>query len=184
MKFFGWKQGRNGRPSGVPVAPRIEGSGKRITLGFARPLLGRLLVETGRLTEAQLLEALELHQSAGLRVGEALLKLGYCTDEDVAAALAQQNEMPFVSLQETPSPALLRQIPAQVARRLGVVPAGQDSLGRLIVVARNPLDFHLDGRLRAATGLPTVIAWGVEKRIDRILAQYSELSRWAVRREA
>jgi type IV pilus assembly protein PilB len=158
----------------VPEKPQPAAPGA----GPVRPLLGKILVEAGRLTYENLDDALERHRDSGVRVGEALLQLEYVRDEDVAWALATQNEMSFYSLKYPPSPILLHQVPARVARQFGVVPVDQDARGRLILVAKTPLDFTIDAQLRTLLGRQVVIAWGVEAQIDHVLENYSRFSQW------
>jgi len=56
----------------------------------ASPPLGRLLVERGHMTEAQLQTALAEQSRAGLPLGQVLVSLGYVTAATVAQALATQ----------------------------------------------------------------------------------------------
>jgi hypothetical protein len=168
-------RGEAAKGEGVPAAEAQESAAPRGILG--RPLLGPTLVELGKITPEQLEAAVELHRNQGIRIGAALCELGYCEPEDVVSGLARQHDMPFVSLKTPPGWSFLRKLPARVARELGVAPAGRDPQGRLIVVARDPLNIHLDGRLQVEIDGPFVIAWGVREQIDRILAQYEQLSR-------
>jgi hypothetical protein len=144
---------------------------------LGRPLLGPTLVELGKITEEQLEAALELHRNRGIRLGAALCELGYCEQEDVVRGLARQHDMPFVSLKTPPAWGILRKLPTRVARELGAVPAHRDAQGRLVIVARDPLNIHLDGKLRAELDVPFVIAWGVRDDIDRVLAYYDQLNK-------
>ena len=52
--------------------------------------IGSLLVTNGRLQPAQLERALAHQETVSRRLGEILLSLGYISEEDLAAALAQQ----------------------------------------------------------------------------------------------
>jgi pyruvate/2-oxoglutarate dehydrogenase complex dihydrolipoamide acyltransferase (E2) component len=54
------------------------------------PLLGRLLVEQGLLSDDQLEEALALQAESGRRIGEVLVGCGFVTRFALARALAQQ----------------------------------------------------------------------------------------------
>jgi hypothetical protein len=146
--------------------------------GPVRPLLGTILVEAGRLTLENLDDALERHRDSGMRLGEALVQLEYVRDEDVAWALATQNEMAFYSLKYPPSPSLLHQVPARIARQFGVVPVDYDPRGRLVLAAKTPLDFTIDAQLRTLLCREVAIAWGVESQIDHVLENYSRFSQW------
>jgi hypothetical protein len=141
----------------------------------SRHPLGGLLLRNGAICEAQLGVALSYQKQHSVRLGEALLTLGYCREADIARALAEQMGMPFVDLEETP-PAreLLREIPSSLARKLGVVPADKKA-GTLVFVARNPNDYTIDAQLRQALGMPVTIVCGVETQIQRILEQWERI---------
>lgn len=141
----------------------------------SRHQLGSLLRRNGVISEEQLNEALVYQQEQGMRLGEALLTLGFCEDAHLARALADQLGMPFVDLEETPPPReLLRIFPSSVARRLGAVPVEKKD-GAMVVVARNPLDFSVDSTLRKELGMPVIIVSGVESQIQRVLDQWERL---------
>ena len=56
----------------------------------ARVPLGLMLLSRGEVTRDQLRAALELHRSAGIRVGDALLQMKFVKEDQVASALAAQ----------------------------------------------------------------------------------------------
>jgi type IV pilus assembly protein PilB len=60
-------------------------------------LLGQLLVNQGAINEEQLDEALNAQKtsSAGKLLGEVLQELGYCTDEQIVEAMAEDYGLPF-----------------------------------------------------------------------------------------
>jgi len=59
--------------------------------------LGDILLEDGVVSELQLNEALDAAESKRLRIGEALIALGYAAEENVYAGLAKQNSYRFYS---------------------------------------------------------------------------------------
>jgi hypothetical protein len=126
-------------------------------------------------SDAQLEEALVFQKQQGVRLGEALLTLGFCREADIARALADQLGMPFVDLEETPPPReLMREFPSSLARKLGVIPVEKKD-GGMLLVARNPLDFTIDAALRNALGMPVTVVCGVESQIQRILEQWERV---------
>lgn len=140
--------------------------------------LGHLLVSEGAITQHQLEVALRHQAEKKVRLGEALLELGFCSDVQISRALATQFDMPFVNLDETfPSPPILQLLRRETAVQLGVVPVRKEG-NVLLVVARNPFDFHLDAALRGAAGMPITVAFGVESQLSRVLQQYDQLSSW------
>ncbi len=68
--------------------------------------LGRLLVNRGYITEAQLEEALQIQRDQGLRLGEVLVGLGYVTEKALQRTLKHQSRYryaaAFVAMVATP----------------------------------------------------------------------------------
>ena len=78
------------------LAPRSERS------------IGAILVEEGKLTAAEVERVLERQHREKIRFGEAAVRLGYITPEDVRFALAKQYDMPhFTPSSEGPSRELV-----------------------------------------------------------------------------
>ena len=70
--------------------------------------IGAILVEEGKLTPREVERVLERQRTDKVRFGEAAVKLGYITPEDVRFALAKQYDMPhFTSASEGPSRELV-----------------------------------------------------------------------------
>lgn len=137
--------------------------------------LGRILANHGIITEAQIGAAIEYTKTHNCRVGEALIKLGFCTERHVARALAEQNHIPFVDLEETPPTlAALKLIARDVAQEYGVIPVRIDG-ARLVIVALNPYDLRIDEALPPVAGMPVVVAGGVGTQIRDGLKRYDEL---------
>ena len=66
--------------------------------------IGAILVEEGKLTPREVERTLELHRADKVRFGEAAVRLGYISPEDVRFALAKQYDMPhFAPSSEGPS---------------------------------------------------------------------------------
>ncbi|HTE18777.1 MAG TPA: ATPase, T2SS/T4P/T4SS family, partial [Armatimonadota bacterium] len=110
--------------------------------------------------------------------GQAVIALGFCTESHVTRALAEQMEMPFVDLVETPpTPKALHLVPRKIAMEFGVIPVRLEG-ERLLVAARNPLDFRVDDAIRKAAGMPVLIACGVEGQLTDALDRYDQLRSW------
>ena len=70
--------------------------------------IGALLVEEGKLTPREVERVLERQRREKLRFGEAAVRLGYISDDDVRFALAKQYDMPhFTPASEGPSRELV-----------------------------------------------------------------------------
>jgi hypothetical protein len=115
-------------------------TGKRVRLGpalaqsagsYAR--LGRMLIDRGLITDADLDRALGVQQESNARLGEILIDLGVVSSADLARVLAENLRVPFVDVEREPDSTLTALLPADVARRLTALPVAQ--WGQQLVVA-------------------------------------------------
>lgn len=137
-----------------------------------RPRLGCFLIESGVITEEQLDRAVEHQVSTGCRLGEALIALGFCSDAEIAQALAEQLEIPFVDLYQTPpDPGCVALVPREVALQYGVVPIRMRG-SRLLVAVRDPYDIRLDEAIRRVTNLQVVLALAPQSQLEEHLLRY------------
>lgn len=140
-----------------------------------RPPLGSLLQRHGIISDRQLQGALEHQRARGGKLGEALIALGLCSELDIARVLAEQVEIPFVDLRQTPPTSqALSLVSEATARAHSAVPVRVDGR-RLLVAARNPFDIRIDEVMRRVTSLSVVVAAAVESQIQDVLARYEEL---------
>jgi type II secretory ATPase GspE/PulE/Tfp pilus assembly ATPase PilB-like protein len=151
-------------------SPSLAGRASRSSLG--RPLLGRILVEEGSLSSADLDAAVNYQNKHECRFGEAVVALGFCTEVEVAKALAAQLDMPFVNLATTPlDEELTAGFPRAVAMQYGVLPVRKDR-GRILVAALNPSDIRIDEAVRQHTGFSVITAIAPESQLRERLHQY------------
>jgi hypothetical protein len=125
--------------------------------------LGRLLVETGRLDEIQLMNAVAYQRQWGGRIGEAIVALRLLPESQVLAGVALQREVPYVEIgRRMVPPKVLRALPEKVIRTRKVFPLALDGQRqRTLVVATNePYDLALLDDVAFASG----------KRIRPVLA--------------
>ncbi len=96
----------------------------------------------------QLAEAKALAQQTGVKVQDALLKLGYATTEQVMSAIAEFHGMQFVDLTDVTVPtAVIELVPESVARENIVLPMAQDN-GVLKIIMSDPSDFDTVQKLQ------------------------------------
>jgi type IV pilus assembly protein PilB len=140
-----------------------------------RPKLGQFLVKRGVITEEQLDAAVQHQVTNDCRLGESLITLGYCTDAEIAQALAEQLEIPYVDLDETPpSAACVALISREIAFGYGVLPIRMHG-NRLLVVCQDPFDIRVDEVVRQATSLQVVLATAPVSQLWALIRQqYSE----------
>src|SRR5712671_847015 len=72
----------------------IEGTGRVLTRYDRR--LGGILAEEGKLGAEDIEQVMELQQTNGLRFGEAALRLGLITEDDLRCAVAKQYDLPHL----------------------------------------------------------------------------------------
>lgn len=85
--------------------------------------LGSILAASRIVSEADIQAALEEQARSGCRLGEALLKLGVVSQEDVHWALSTQLDIPYIRLKrELIDSAALALVPAEMARASACIP--------------------------------------------------------------
>ena len=114
--------------------------------------LGEMLVRAKLITPKQLHEAIALQKSSGGRIGSALVKLKYLSEEAITSFLGCQYGVPPVDLnQGTIDPAILKLVPAEVARKYLLIPLGWTG-GSLRVAMADPSDITAIDEVRFITG--------------------------------
>lgn len=107
-----------------------------------------ILVKKGILGADQLNEAKAMQQQTGAKIQDALIKLGYCTLDDVMAAVAEHSGMQSVSLTSvTIPPSVIEMVPESVARENVVIPLSQEN-GALRIAVHDPGDFEIIQKLQ------------------------------------
>lgn len=107
--------------------------------------LTQILVETKRLTAAQLEQAVAMQRKTGETVGQILIKAGWITQAELLAALSRGLSIPAINLAKYQiDPEVARLIPERLIRQYHVVPIAR--LGtRLTVAMSDPMNiFALD----------------------------------------
>src|SRR3954454_2951675 len=153
-----------------PALPVLDAVPTPRASGRAR--LGDLLVRRDAVAAADMREALGLQSDRGLRLGELLVELGVVTEDDVAAALAEQAGLDVVDLNpESSDPEALAGLPESLARSLLAVPLRRTEAGELVVPVADPAPGTIE-QLRAAAGVDLVIRVAplgqVRRRLDAV----------------
>jgi chain length determinant protein tyrosine kinase EpsG len=108
--------------------------------------LGALLVDMGKLKPDEAEQVLRAQKDMGLRFGDAAVKLGFVTDQDVQQALARQYEYPYV-------------LP------------GESSISEEVIAAYQPFSFQVE-QLRALRS-QLLLRWFGEEEERRALSVLS-----------
>ena len=133
--------------------------------------LGDLLVKEKVITPEQLSQAVKLQKETNCRLGTALVKLNFLSDEDVTNFLSKQYGVPAINLSYFEiDPAVVKLIPADTARRYQILPLSRVGASLTIAMADPTNVFAMDD-IKFMTGFniePVVasessIAEGIEK---------------------
>ncbi len=107
-----------------------------------------ILIKKQVLSADQLAEARNMAQQSGAKIQDALVKLGYCSMEDVMSAIGEHSGMQSVSLVDvTIPPSVIELVPESVARENVVIPLSQEN-GTLKIVVHDPTDFDTIQKLQ------------------------------------
>jgi len=127
--------------------------------------LGQRLVEAGLINDTQLQSALREQQKTREYLGRILIRLGYVSEEAVAAALSAQARVKYVDLgQYSPQPEALQLVQEKFAREHHLVPLSY--VGKVLVVAMaNPLDIITIDELRRMSKGPVEVVGATQSEV-------------------
>ena len=142
------------------------------------------MLEEGLLTEAQLDAALAEQARTGRSLGRILIESGGISEADLVRALARQVGLEFVDLSDHAVDASAVALVAEsLARRYQAIPIGRDDDGRLVVAMADPSNVFALDDIRAVTGhaIRTVVATAaqVTETIDRYFRLDTEVDTMA-----
>ncbi len=122
-----------------------------------RPL-GRILIKMGKVTRAQVSEALDLQKKKRGPLGQLLIELGYVEEKDVHLALAAQVGMESITLANIDiDQAVIDLVPSQMAHSYRIVPTDYDRESNTLGVAlSSPDNFHATDDLKTLMGFNVV----------------------------
>ena len=120
--------------------------------------LGRVLSKMGKVSREQVHEALEIQKTRKVPIGQLLVELGYCTQKDVAAALAGQAGMAYVDIAGIELSEEVRgTIPAENVQAYQVVPIEYNKNSKRLKIAMKSAD-----NFRAVDDLRLLMGFNVE----------------------
>ena len=159
--------------------------------GFGGNFLGSLLIKARVITPEQLKEALQYQNTkdaSKLLLGQILIKLGFCKEEDILKVLAKQAGVAQISLEtHTIDEAAASLISVENARRYHALPIGFDG-NRLIVAMMDPKDIIAVDDLRILTGYdikPVIVPdRELESAINNLERMTSHIEHTAAEEEA
>jgi type IV pilus assembly protein PilB len=130
-----------------------------------------LLVEENLLTEADFDAALEEHRRSGKSVGRILIESGRVSEAEVVRTLALHSGLEFIDLNDYTIDASVANLVSEgIARRYEAIPIGWEE-GRLVVAMSDPANVFAADDIRAITGvdIKTVVSTATQIKdvIDR-----------------
>ncbi len=162
---------------GKPTAPEAP----RPSAGRPEMLrLGDVLVQQKLISQEQLQQTLELQRSTGKKVGRLLIETGVITEELLANGLARQLRIPFVNLKTFPFRAdVIKLLPESLARRFKAL-ALEDKGDVLLVALADPLDLfaydELTRILKRNIAIAAVPEGQLAAAFDRLYRRTEEIS--------
>jgi type IV pilus assembly protein PilB len=125
-----------------------------------RPL-GRILIKMGKVTRAQVSEALDLQKKKRGPLGQLLIELGYVEEKDVHLALAAQVGMESITLSNIDiEQSVIEMLPSQMAHAYRIIPTDYDRESNTLGVALSSPD-----NFQATDDLKTLMGFNVVARI-------------------
>jgi type IV pilus assembly protein PilB len=141
-------------------SPASSGGMPPISQLRGRPL-GRILIKMGKVTRAQVSEALEVQKQRRGPIGQILIEMGYVKEKDVNSALAAQVGMESIAVgtidvQQT----VLDLVPSQMAHAYRIIPTDYDRESNTLGVALDSPD-----NFQATDDLKTLMGFNVTARV-------------------
>jgi type IV pilus assembly protein PilB len=136
--------------------------------------LGKILLNKGLVSVAQIDQAYSRHKETGKMLGESLMELGFITVDDLARALGDQLGVPFCELGEEfrLEKAEVKLVPESVARRYCLIPVRKDSGLVITLVMKDPLDVEAIDTVRSLTRMEIRKAISSESRILAVIDKF------------
>src|ERR1700728_997742 len=134
--------------------------------------LGEILIERRQITQEDLDRALELQRERGDKIGKILVDLGFVAQRDVLSALAEQLQVPVLSIDAPPavSPELETLSP-RFLRQFRCLPVAQHDHTVTLAMA-DPLDFETRSTVASCTGLTVRVGIALEQEIVDAIDRY------------
>lgn len=142
--------------------------------------LGDVLVQQRLISQEQLQQTLELQRTTGKKMGRLLIETGIITEELLANGLARQLRIPFVNLKTFPfRPDVVKLLPEAAARRFRALVL-EERGDTLLVALGDPLDLfaydELQRILKRNIAIAAVPESGLTPAFDKLYRRTEEIS--------
>ncbi|WP_322789259.1 glycosyl transferase family protein [Paraburkholderia diazotrophica] len=149
-------------------------------MGKSRRRLGEILIDWGVLTQEKLEAILTLQGQCGRKLGELLLEHAYVMADTLADALAEQSELPRVSLANVAVDLCAGALPYELQHAFIIVPFSIGEDGTLNCAVGSPLTVDEQGIVHRGAGTKVAYFIAADSELKSQLrkhARYEELER-------
>ncbi|MBN2381774.1 type IV-A pilus assembly ATPase PilB [bacterium] len=134
--------------------------------------LGEMLVTAKLVTKEQLEQALQMQKKQGGRLGSNLVQLGFIEEEELTEFLSEQYGVPSINLSHFDiDPAVLKLVPADVAKKYLLIPLNRTGATLTIAMADPSNVFAMDD-IKFLTGYHVEPVVASEASIKTSLGKY------------
>ena len=138
--------------------------------------LGELLVRNQLISDDQLANAIAEQKRSGVRLGAALVKLGYVQEHDLASFLSKHYGVPSIDLAEFDiDPAVINLIPEEVSQKYQMIPINRAG-STLIVAMSDPSNIFAIDDIKFMTGYNVEVVVAAEAAIKEAIDKYYDQS--------
>lgn len=138
--------------------------------------LGELLIRNQMISDDQLAKAISAQKREGIRLGAALIKLGYVQEHDLATFLSKHYGVPSIDLKEFDiDPAVIKLVPAEVAQKYQLLPINRAG-ATLIVAMSDPSNIFAIDDIKFMTGYNVEVVVAAEAAIKEAIDVYYDQS--------
>ncbi len=133
--------------------------------------IGRCLIDQGLINKDQLNDSLKKQEKAGELLGVILVQQGFVTEEDVAKAIADSYNLPYINFDKTEvDENVLDVIPPAIIQRHDVLPFKVDG-NKIHLACDRPPSIQVTGNLRKLTGKQIVLHIAATSDLQKTLSE-------------
>lgn len=134
--------------------------------------IGDLLIDLGVINAKDLKDGLKLQKKSGLRLGEALIKLGRLTRDQIEWVLSKQLDIPFVIVEDINlDPALVDKFPSDLLLKNRILPL-YETEDEIAIATDDPVNMTVIDLRDCSSGKKIRLSSGNGEKIEEILRQY------------
>ncbi len=135
--------------------------------------IGQLLVQHGVLEEEDLNKILRVQRQTHRPLGEYVIEIGFCTEDQLSDLLSQQLDIPYVNLTfRKISEEILKLIPQKIIKSKKVLPLERNEKGELTVAMLQPWDLGIVNDLEFLTGAKIIPVLSARSQLEKMLRKY------------